>query len=167
MRILYLHGYKARPNYERIDYLKSLYFVDEVIAPHIDYDNEPNIMLELLEQDYDMVIGSSLGAYMGFYISDYKSIPAICFNPPLYMDLKVQMNTPKDWDYESVVPNDKVVVVGVKDTVVDPGKTIDWLLNNRTDVEIMPMDEMTHTITIEEFIKVFERVLGRKYQWKR
>ena len=66
MKILYLHGYKARPNYQRIGYLQEL--GHEVIAPYIKYDNEPNIMLELLEDDYDMVIGSSLGAYVGFYL---------------------------------------------------------------------------------------------------
>jgi hypothetical protein len=140
--------------------------VDEVIAPHIDYDTEPNIMLELLEQDYDMVIGSSLGAYMGFYISDYKSVPSICFNPPLYMDLKVRMNTPIEWDYDNIVPKDKDVVVGIKDTVVNPFKTIEWLQSNRPDVNIIPQDEMSHTISIDEFIGIIEKVLGRNYQWK-
>ena len=75
MKILYLHGYKARPNYQRIGYLQEL--GHEVIAPYIKYDNEPNIMLELLEDDYDMVIGSSLGAYVGFYLASYKSIPCV------------------------------------------------------------------------------------------
>lgn len=159
MKILYLHGYKARPNEERISFLESL--GHEVIAPHIDYDNEPNILLELLEDDYDMVIGSSLGGYMGFHLSDYKSIPCVAFNPPLFMDLKVRINFPINWEYGNLVPKKKDIVLGGEDTTVNPIRTLNWLMDNRPYVNIHFYDQMSHTIKLEEFTEVMKMVLSR------
>ncbi len=159
MKILYLHGYKARPNYERIGYLEEL--GHEVIAPYIKYDTEPNILIELLEQDYDMVVGSSLGAYMAFYISDYKSVPCVCFNPPLFRDLKIEMKLPENWDYESVIPQYKDIVVGGKDDVVDAIDTINWLTENRPTANVHILDDMTHTIKMGEFVGIMNMVLSR------
>ena len=159
MKILYLHGYKAKPNYERIDYLKSLGHV--VMAPHIDYDEEPEVLLELLELNYDMVVGSSLGAYMAFYISDYKSVPCVCFNPPLFRELKIEMKLPENWDYESIIPQYKDIVVGGKDDVVNAIDTINWLVENRPTANVHVLDDMTHSIKMDEFIGIMEMVLNR------
>mgnify|MGYP003651523336 FL=1 len=90
MKILYLHGYQGSPNWDRINYLKSL--GHEVISPQIDYDNEHSFFIDLLELDFDFIVGNSLGGFVGFYLSIYKGLPCICINPPLYMDLKVKIN---------------------------------------------------------------------------
>jgi hypothetical protein len=161
MKILYLHGYKAKPNFERIGYLESL--GHEVVAPHINYERESDILLRLLEDDYDMVVGSSLGGYMGFHISDYKSIPCVCFNPPLARDLMVYIQTPEDWDYDSIIPQTKDIVLGGSDEVVNPYETLEWLMGNRPHVNIHFYDNMSHTIKIEEFEEVMNMVLGRYY----
>jgi hypothetical protein len=161
MKILYLHGYKARPNHQRIGYLEEL--GHEVVAPYIKYDNEPNIMLELLEDDYDMVIGSSLGAYMGFYISGYKSIPCVAFNPPLAKELMINIKTPTDWDYDGVTPKTMDIILGLKDTVVNPHDTLEWLTFESTlpKVNIHMYAEMTHSIEMSEFTEVMDMVLSR------
>jgi hypothetical protein len=159
MTILYLHGYKARPNYERIKFLEDLGHT--VIAPHINYDKSPNILLELLEQDYDMVVGSSLGAYMGFYISDYKSIPCVSFNPPLKMSLMVHIETPKNWDYDNLTPQTKDIILGGEDDVVNPFETLDWLMENRPNVNIHFYHNMNHRIDMDKFTEVMTMVLNR------
>ena len=159
MKILYLHGYKAKPNFERINYLESL--GHEVVAPHIIYEKDPDVLIRLLEDDYDLVVGSSLGGYIGFHISDYKSIPCVSFNPPLARDLMVYIKTPEDWDYESIVPKTKDIILGGEDNTVNPYETLEWLMGNRPHVNIHFYDKMAHQIKLDEFMEVMDMVLNR------
>jgi len=161
MKILYLHGYKTKPNHQRIGYLQEL--GHEVVAPYIKYGKQPNILLELLEDDYDMVIGSSLGAYMGFYLSSYKSISCVAFNPPLTKELIININTPENWNYEGIEPKTIDIILGLKDKVVNPLETLELLTFDSTlqKVNIHVYADMTHIIQFNEFKEVMDMVLSR------
>jgi predicted esterase YcpF (UPF0227 family) len=164
MRVLYLHGYEAKPNEERIAYLVSLGF--DVYGPYIDYNKRPNIIEELLEKDFDMVVGSSLGGYIGYFLSIHKEIPSILFNPPLHMDLKklgIKIEDPKHkrfFDSRSDKWKMVNVVLGKKDTIVNHRKVKGFLDSSFTpNVNIIQVDDMSHTIKIEEFREIVDEVL--------
>lgn len=150
MEILYLHGYKGEPNEKRIKYLKEL--GHNVIAPHIDYDNEPNIFIELLKLDYDYIIGNSLGGYLAFYISKYKGVKSICINPPLHMDLKVNITIPNIDELPIQKPCS--VILGMDDDVVNPKKVIDWLIENKPYCDLHVYDGVGHRYHINDFINM-------------
>ena len=121
MKILYLHGYQGSPNWDRIEWMESL--GHEVIAPQIDYDKEHDFFINLLNQDFDFIVGNSLGGFTAFYLSIYKGKPSICINPPLYMDLKIRMNIPLDYDIKGC--QNISVITGEDDDVVNPIKTFE------------------------------------------
>lgn len=155
MNILYLHGYKGKPNNERIEYLSNLGF--HVVAPHIDYDNEPKILDKLLKEDFDYVIGNSMGGLLAYYISKINKVPSICVNPPLYMDLKGLYNVDLGLsdktlnDYEDIR-----IVVGSEDSVVLPHKVIDWVRSNDPEIEVVKVIDMEHRYPQKTFIKFSE-----------
>lgn len=159
MKILYLHGYQGSPNWDRIEWMKSL--GHEVIAPQIDYDNEQDFFINLLNKDFDFIVGNSLGGFVAFYISLYKGKPSICINPPLYMDLKIKMNLPIA--YEIKGSQNISVIIGNDDDVVNPIKTFNWLTENKPSTSIKMIDGMGHRFGIEPFIEFTKPILDRFY----
>tara|TARA_R110002020_G_scaffold113236_1_gene260236 strand:+ start:11432 stop:11911 length:480 start_codon:yes stop_codon:yes gene_type:complete len=157
MKILYLHGYQGSPNWDRIEWMESL--GHEVIAPQIDYDKEHDFFINLLNQDFDFIVGNSLGGFVGFYLSIYKGKPAICMNPPLYMDLKVRMNLPLGYKIKGC--QNISVIIGNEDNVVDPNKTFDWLIKNKPTVNVKLIDGMGHRFNISTFIGFAEPIISK------
>jgi len=159
MNILYLHGYQGSPNWDRIEWMKSL--GHEVTAPQIDYDNEHDFFINLLNKDFDFIVGNSLGGFVAFYISLYKGKPSICINPPLYMDLKIRMNLPINYSIKSC--QNISVIIGSDDDVVNPIKTFNWLTENKPTTSVKIVDGMGHRFGIEAFIGFAEPILDRFY----
>lgn len=157
MKILYLHGYNGKPNKKRIKYLEDL--GHEVIAPYIDYNNEPNIFIELIELEYECIIGNSLGGYLAFYISKYKSIKAICINPPLHTDLKINIIIPNTKELPIQKPCS--VILGMEDEVVKPKKVIDWLIHNKPYCDLHVYDGVGHKYSINNFIKMINPIINK------
>ena len=157
MKILYLHGYQGSPNWDRIEWMESL--GHEVIAPQIDYDKEHDFFVNLLNQDFDFIVGNSLGGFTAFYLSIYKGKPSICINPPLYMDLKIRMNIPLDYDIKGC--QNICVITGEDDDVVDPNKTFDWLVKNKPVVNLKRISGMGHRFDLETFINFSEPLLNK------
>ena len=159
MKILYLHGYQGSPNWGRVEYLESL--GHEVITPQIDYDKEHDFFLNLLEMDFDFIVGNSLGGFVAFYLSIYKDKPSICINPPLYMGLKVRMNTPQQYDIKGC--NRTSIIIGNDDEVVNPSKTYEWLVKNKPFTYIQMIDGMGHKYDLETFINFTNPVLNKNF----
>ena len=157
MKILYLHGYQGSPNWDRIEWMESL--GHEVIAPQIDYDKEHDFFVNLLNQDFDFIVGNSLGGFTAFYLSIYKGKPSICINPPLYMDLRIRMNIPLDYDIKGC--QNIAVITGDDDDVVDPNKTFDWLVKNKPVVNLKRISGMGHRFDLETFINFSEPLLNK------
>ena len=157
MKILYLHGYQGSPNWDRIEYLESLGY--EVIAPQIDYDKEHDFFINLLDIDFDFIVGNSLGGFTAFYLSLYKGKPSICINPPLYMDLKVRMNVPLGYKIKGC--QDISVIIGNDDDVVDPIETFDWIVKNNPETNVRMIDGMGHRFNVNTFINIINPILSK------
>lgn len=92
MNILYLHGLLGRLNDEKREVLENH---GKVFAPDIDYQNDLNTIAHLVktfaeqEEEINVVIGSSMGGFAGWYVSNSLKRPALLFNPaPLKEKLK-------------------------------------------------------------------------------
>ena len=158
MKILHLHGYKGSPNTNIINYLRKLGF--EVEGPAFDYDNEPDLFMDIINKDFDFIIGNSLGGYIAYHVSKYKGVPAICINPPLYMDLALDIKLPLDMTNK--IQNFNIdVVVGMEDDVVNPLKVITWLMENHESSNLHMINGMGHNYGVDKFKEFAECVVAK------
>jgi hypothetical protein len=148
-----------------IDYLTEMGF--DVTAPHLDYDNEPDVFTNLLQEDYDCIVGNSLGGYIGYYLSDWKGVPSILVNPPMYMDLKLRVNVPSASVIQLAqegtrsITDKKHIVVGMDDVVVDPFKVIEWLFENKPNSDLTVVDDMGHNYEYKQLFENIDCILAK------
>lgn len=149
MNILYLHGLKSKLSPEK---RKVLERYGKVFAPDINYDLTHIQPIEILKQvpdiEFNVVIGSSMGALNAYIISENIGRPALLFNPPLakYIPLRFQTNYLK-----GLCP--KNIILGGKDEVVDPSATLKFigkhLKESELDIKVYP--DLGHRIPLEVF----------------
>lgn len=150
-KALYLHGLDSNPNRDKTEFLEKELGLT-VYAPKLNYYGSVGStkLFELLSglvdyEDVDLIIGSSFGGYMGFYLSECYDIPSYLFNPALHsrtieVPIKIVRNNSR-----------KTLFLGKKDTVIDPEKTIAFLRNHNYDnciTEILPTG---HQIPVKVF----------------
>ena len=82
MKILYLHGLDSFLQDDRRTVLSPY---GEIFAPTIDYRNAPNLFAELQTKyaSADILIGSSLGGLVVYYLAQKLGKPCLLFNPAL------------------------------------------------------------------------------------
>lgn len=151
MNILYLHGLDGDLAPEKRTVLEKY---GKVFSPAIDYRTEYN-SIELLVEQYknekiNVVIGSSMGGFVGYYIADAYQLPSLLFNPAL-TSRSVRQNIPT---YKNPYLSFKQIVLGVDDDVIDPKGTFAFLsktLQEHTDYDIHVRQRLGHRIPVEVF----------------
>lgn len=77
------------------------------------------------EMDYDVLIGSSIGGRMAYYLSNVLEVPALMFNPALVGGISDDLQAIPPYDFR---PNARqFFVFGKDDEVVDPNSTLNYL----------------------------------------
>lgn len=151
MNILYLHGLNGSLKPEKRNVLEAY---GTVIAPSIDYQNNSNAISWLYDsyadKSIDVVIGSSMGGFAGFHLSKLMQIPALLFNPALASRSVAQQlpNTPSN--------NGSTIfmVLGAKDTVINPKDTLAFLgntLSQKQRFKLTILPNLEHRIPVAVF----------------
>ena len=151
MNILYLHGLKSKLSLEK---RKELEKFGEVYAPDIDYSKDNFQYVEILQQfpktEFNVIIGSSMGALNSYIISNWIGRPALLFNPPLSKHPWSVM-----YPMEKFLKGDtsKHVVLGVRDEVVNPSETLNYIAGRLTgNVQVIKLHPtLGHRIPIDIF----------------
>ncbi|MBW4968846.1 alpha/beta hydrolase [Croceibacter atlanticus] len=158
MNILYLHGLDSSLSEEKLEVLKPH---GNIFYPQLDYRENSNCLDYVLKQYKDLkfhaIIGSSMGGFLGYHISNALNAPALLFNPALayrtvHQDMRLIINDK---------PNYKSLILGAKDTVVTPVSTLDFVshhINSKTNFSIKIRQELEHRIPVnifEEEVKIF------------
>ena len=159
MNVLYLHGLESKPTGPKMKYLKDRF--ENYYAPEIDYEN-PEAFEEILDlciaEEFDMIIGSSMGGYFAHAIGTTLGTPVIMFNPALHS---------RSFNPYGVVcgqkPIDGVCVLGMNDDVIDPLTTVK-MLENAPKLAIMPIEGMGHRTPFTEFITVIEKIVPEEVE---
>ncbi|MDX2286717.1 MAG: YqiA/YcfP family alpha/beta fold hydrolase [Bacteroidia bacterium] len=118
MQIIYIHGLDSRPYPDRTDPLRAA--GHQVLALHLDYRRQPDTYALLhaaaARSGAEFVIGSSLGGFLGFWLSEEAGLPCLLFNPAMQVPLQAARipriragACPARW-----------VMLGAEDAVVDP-----------------------------------------------
>ena len=151
MNILYLHGLKSKLSEQKREVLEKY---GKVFAPYIDYSVK-HIQPQRILQNYphteiNVIIGSSMGALNGYIISNWIGRPALLFNPPL-----------SKYPWSTMLPDEKFVkgdsskqlLLGARDKVVDPRKTLAFLSRHLQDneLEIKVDPHLGHRIPLDLF----------------
>ena len=134
MNILYLHGLKSKLKEEKRRILEDY---GKVFAPDIDYSAEHIQPLRILrnypDTEFNVIIGSSMGALNAYIISNWIGRPALLFNPPLAKH-PWSLMLPKEKFIRSDSP--KQLLLGGMDNVVDPQETLTFLGRNLQEQEL-------------------------------
>lgn len=154
MNVLYLHGLESKPTGPKMEYLKDRF--TNYYAPEIDYE-DPDAYEEILDlciaEEFDMIIGSSMGGYFAHAIGTTLGTPVIMFNPALHS---------RSFNPYGVVngekPIDGVCVLGMDDEVIDPITTY-RMLKNDEKLAIFPIQGMGHRTPFADFVDVIEKVV--------
>ncbi|SOC81609.1 hypothetical protein SAMN06296241_3190 [Salinimicrobium sediminis] len=151
MNILYLHGLKSKLSERKRKILEAY---GNVFAPDIDYSEEHarhlNILRKYPHTEFNVVIGSSMGALNAYIISNWIGRPALLFNPPL-VKLPRSLMLPEERFLKA--DSSKQILLGAKDDVVDPRETLAFLGNHlqQHELEIKVDPLLGHRIPPELF----------------
>lgn len=156
-KILYLHGLESPQGGEKVDFLASKNFV---CAPSIDY-SRPDLeeyLLGIVDSiKPDLIIGSSMGGYVGLMLAQYCKADIIVFNPAIH-SRSIEPNLPillsQEGNYFCIAP---VVVLGLEDDVIDPKVTVNILDASELDVSYDMYPFLGHRIPNDIFIDIYNK----------
>jgi hypothetical protein len=152
MTILYLHGLESKLSPQKKSVLERF---GTVIAPDLDYQNNPNVFNLLLklneEHHFDVVIGSSMGGFMGYYFANTINCPALIFNPAL-------PHRPVPQNIPAINPLHGASLLHFalsnQDDIIKADENLKWLSENRlpdTNIKISIHKQMGHPIPQDVF----------------
>lgn len=138
MKVLNIHGYNGSSRNTNFKILESLESVAEVISPQFDYittspEYIEKCLVKLVEDnDIELVVATSFGAFFGRLLSIKHNVPIIATNPCLRPDISLKAIAPEYFNkYNSRYVeealrtnlsggyNKAVFILGDKDEVID------------------------------------------------
>jgi len=151
MNILYLHGLKSKLSSEKRKVLEKY---GKVFAPDIDYSKDHVQYTEILRKfpniEFNVIIGSSMGALNSYIISNWIGRPALLFNPPFSKHPWSVMHSKEKFTRGNA---SKQLVLGARDEVVNPQETLKYiggrLHNDEMVSKIHP--QLGHRIPLDVF----------------
>lgn len=155
MRTAYLHGLESAPGGEKVEFLK---IIGNTYAPEIDYKSQGiyhKLLKEIQEFKPELIIGSSMGGYVGYLIGNETDTNTVLFNPALaYTKRSVHPDGAPLYDYKLSNSAKHRIIIGGVDDVVNPIYTFPLILQDkvRCTLEIDP--QLGHRIPYEKFIEV-------------
>jgi hypothetical protein len=155
-KILYLHGLESSNVCDKVDFLKEN---NIVLAPSIDY-HKSNIEEELFyiveKFSPDLIIGSSMGGFVGMTLANRYNTKCIVFNPAIH-SRPIEPNLPS-LRQDSINFNfNPVVVLGLEDDVIDPSKSEDLLEQMDVECEIERVEGLGHRIPFDIFVNIYNK----------
>tara|TARA_R110000803_G_scaffold74621_1_gene138676 strand:- start:248 stop:739 length:492 start_codon:yes stop_codon:yes gene_type:complete len=154
-KVLYLHGLESDQGGPKVDYLSNKCCVH---APKIDYTRKDifQFLTQTVEHlNPDLIIGSSMGGYSAFMLSNLYNIPIIAFNPALH-SRSTDPKFPQNIVVENMVLKNAKVILGSKDEFIDPKITKkiikDMTSNSTQSIKTEIVGGMGHRIPLDIFI---------------
>lgn len=156
--ILYLHGLESSNICDKVDFLKEN---ANVVAPSIDYSDpglEEKLFYIVEKFEPDVIIGSSMGGYVGMMLANKYDIDCVLFNPAIH-------SRPMEPNLRSLIYDgpkhglNSVVVLGLEDEVIDPKVTVKLLEESEIDVtyEIYPF--LGHRVPFDVFVNIYNKYI--------
>jgi predicted esterase YcpF (UPF0227 family) len=163
-RVMFIHGLESNVPSEKTKYLEKHF---TLFAPQIDYRKQ-NIFAEVLEMAKDfkpeLIIGSSMGGYFGYYIAGELNLPAILFNPalPYRTTIKPEINS------KNIHLKIARFVLGKNDNIIKAKDNLNWISKNQNYIDDISISMLNfeHRVPIEIFIDEIENYYRLKWRKK-
>ena len=160
MNILYLHGLDSKLSEEK---RKILDQYGKVYSPDLNYYEDKNAIETVLgyysKVSIDVVLGSSMGGFAGYYVSNSLDKPALLFNPAL-KERSVKQKVPQILSVNAL----KHIVLGQVDEVINPHDTLNFLgshFNSKTHLHLHLVPGLGHNIPVPFFREEVELFFSR------
>jgi pimeloyl-ACP methyl ester carboxylesterase len=104
----------------------------------------------------DLIIGSSMGGHVGLMLANYYNIDAIVFNPAIHS----RPIEPKLERLEAREPNfnfQPVVVLGLKDDVINPLITKEIFDDALFYYDIEEVEDLGHRVPFDVFVNIYNK----------
>jgi len=160
MKIAYISGFGSTPNKDKIKIMEER---GEVIYYDPNYLKNKEIIYTIAREISDVgddevfIVGSSLGAYMAFYVSNILQKPALLFNPSFNFKNGGKLISNHD---RSEYPN-KLIVLSKQDEMLDNKTNLKFLSSIGYGDKIIEIEGGHHIDTnvfknhFEEFLKMY------------
>jgi predicted esterase YcpF (UPF0227 family) len=152
MNILYLHGLDSTLSNQKRAILENF---GEVLSPIMDYRNNERVfdklVNEFIDVPIDVIMGSSMGGFVGYFLANKFQIPSLLFNPAVpYRSVKQEIVKEKV-NFKSNLQ----IVLGMQDDVIKPMDTLMELAKLPKDTKLVMHlhHQMGHRIPLDVFKK--------------
>ena len=148
MRIAFFHGLESSYISDKSEFLKKKF--DDPFIPDLNYREDKNlffsVLVEVEKRKPDLLIGSSMGGWFAYCMATCTGIPTLLFNPALHsrsIEVHTQILDKK---------GRHKIILGLKDTVIDPIKTKSWVHKNGIGYfEFHEYEALEHRIPLDVF----------------
>jgi len=157
-KIMYLHGLESSNVCDKVDFMRER---ANVLAPSIDY-RKSNIEEELMYMvesfSPDLIIGSSMGGFVGMLLANHYNVDCLVFNPAIHSrPIEPNLNKLVSSNIDpSFIP---VVVLGLEDEVIDPAKSEDMLEQADFYCDIERVEGLGHRIPFDVFVNIYDKYI--------
>jgi hypothetical protein len=168
MKAIWMHGMGGSPSQEKMQLMEQ--YGLSTSALHLDYNREPQ-RFEIL-RDYcltnsiELLVGSSFGGFMGFWLSEELGLPCILLNPAVSLSNK---NKTKPSGVSHLKSTLCLVALGAKDEQVDPQRTLLFMEKDKREGKTIftkVFENEGHGLSIEAFREVLEWALPYIENWR-
>jgi uncharacterized protein len=159
LKIAYLHGLDSNNLGPKNEWLKKIY---EVYDPLIDY-REKNIYQKIKSQitefNPDIIIGSSMGGFFAYEIAKEQNIKALLFNPALHSrSFEPDMHGYIEGNFSPSIH----FVLGKNDSIINPFKTIEIIINDGYLVDNYSLLNHEHDTSLKLFQSEITNYIKKK-----
>lgn len=145
--VVFLHGLESNNKGDKVNYLNKIF--QNVYAPFLNYKEEnfdyQDVLNKVKSFEADLIIGSSMGSYLAYALSNTLKKKCLLFNPAIH-SRSIVIEFPFTID-NSVC---KKIVLGKFDTVINPQKTIK-LLEKYQDNYVIEYYNNGHRVPFDVF----------------
>ena len=162
MRAIWMHGMGGSPNKEKIALMEK--YGLETHALHMDYSNEPKRFEILrdycLEHQIELLVGSSFGGFMGFWLSEELGLSCLLLNPAVSLRGK---NKTKPKSVTKLISPLCLIAVGDQDEQIDHERTLLFMEKDKREgktilTKVMPNEG--HGFSMPAFKEILKWGLG-------
>ena len=130
MQLLFLHGMESQPNCQKVKWLQDQ--GHDVQSPKINYHDDrsyEDVYKLTRHNNYDVIIGSSMGGWFAWNLGKELGVPVLLLNPALHsrtVEPIIGMNMfGEEMKYSKVF-----LAIGQDDVIINPVRTLQWLREN-------------------------------------
>ena len=162
MKTLYIHGLESSPVPGKLKIMKKQGL--KVTALHLNYFEKPDsfeiLKNEALKNSVELIIGSSYGGLLGYWLAEDLGLPCLLFNPAMAYRTELEMHIPEILNLKCPA---RFVVLGVNDDTVDPLANAKFMKeNDRKNIyqKVISCHWLAHQIDFDTFEMMVNWAIG-------